>query len=408
MTSSGIKIPTILLLCPFFLSLGVSAETVKRSINLDEINDNMSDLVTRGDGSLVFVTSKQLYEERRLECVIHVIGLSGPEITYPISYKGIADVEISFDMVENVTYVLLKDSTLIQQRVTVFAVDLISGEVSKLDLPTGLIYKNNDINLIIDYNGANLIFNDPSVCGNHIPPCKFTFNKRGEHLSGPISFPIENGYLKSFPRLVKSADEGVLVFQAASSPQAYSLPNEQSEAKSFYINASGYTTILHRFPNLPRIFFDDGDIYVACAFNTPKLDALDCALYDWKLNETIALTLLPNHFGEQGGRFVASVASLEKSKFLVTYFECGRNHKPRCKTARVSSINSDGKLLKTMQLFNDLDTDANGYGVMPPAIVKLDDQFCFYIIYYVNPDFRSADYQKFLNVHTKCIPKSEL
>ncbi|KAJ8669821.1 hypothetical protein QAD02_001080 [Eretmocerus hayati] len=430
MTPSGRKLSTILLLSSFLLSLGRSLEIdEKRQIHsdpysLDYILHESSSIATRADGSLVILGCNLLFVGDTAECAIHVVGLSGPVITYPIRHEGtlrsvpkVPEKNIvpflkflkrtSFDMIENVAYLLFIQPTgdsWDHDYVTMLAVDLTSGTVSKFNLPSDSTYLNGRaslseyISLIVDHNGANLILKDPSVCGDLMPRCKFTFNKRGERLGGPFSFPIESGHATiSFPRTMESADKGVLVFQ-----------DNLYEVNSIYIDTNGNTTVLHRFKNLPTRFFDTGDLYLACKYtHNLKLNLMDCVQYDWKQNKTVQLRLTPSNFSIEGDQqLIASVASLDKSTFLVAYFKCREDGQPGC-SALVSSMTLDGKVLKTTRLFDDL--YAKPHNAHQPAIVEVENQFCFYIFY--NAESNVEDFEinyDLLNVHTKCIPRSDL
>ncbi|KAJ8673698.1 hypothetical protein QAD02_004960 [Eretmocerus hayati] len=409
MTPCGIKIPTILLICFSLPSFEGSAVTDrKRRISLNGDPDYASPLLTREDGSLVFTTCQKINEGRVIECVIHVVKLSGPVIEYPFKhikqseYSLTRHVETSADMKKNVVYVkVLEIDPYFRNYVTVTAIDLTSGTVFQLDLPPGLPYKDEDISLIIDHNGANVIFRDPSVCGDHMPRCKFTFNKRGERLAGPVSFPIESGYLRSFPRVAKSADKGVLVYQNVE-PMRY-----DPITRSIHIDASGKTTFLHSFPHFPLTFSDTGDLYLACSYYNSVFDEVDCAQYDWKLNMTIAFKLSLRDFSDEEHE-IASVASLDKSKILVVHCELERGYDFKCKNARVPSINSDGQVLETTKLFDHLDNPELMI-IEKAAIVEVDNEFCFHITYHEISYYYPGHYNpEYITVFTKCIPKSDL
>ncbi|KAJ8673569.1 hypothetical protein QAD02_004831 [Eretmocerus hayati] len=407
MTSCGMEILNFLLLCSSLLSLGGNAKTEERRINLNGYYDLKSQFVTRGDGSLVFTSCKIFV--RQLECIIWVVGLSGSVIKYPFTYKGIVDLvypsaTTSFDMIENVAYVKLDENDP-QHRyyVTILAVDLTSGSVSKLDLPPGLPYQDDQISLIIDYNGANLILKDPSVCGDHMPRCKFTFNKRGKRLAGPISFPIDDGILQTYPRIVKSADRGMLISHSVYQPESGRIIS-----RIFYIDASGNATEL-RGPRYFRGFYSDtSDQYLVCALSVHSNEVRDCVQYDWKLNETIASTLSMEKLSDEGNTAQpVSIAILDKSKYLVLYYQCGKDDETECKSLRVSSINSDGNVLKTTRLFDFVDS-RGGIQFIQGASVAVENQFCFYIIYYGNENVKWAGDHNTINVNMKCIPKSDL
>ncbi|KAJ8673631.1 hypothetical protein QAD02_004893 [Eretmocerus hayati] len=421
-------IPKLWLFCSSILFLGGTLGIDKRKILIDGNDENRLAFATRNDGSVIFHYCKSFLPKKQLDCVIYVVGLSGPEVAFPFTHKAyhngpIYVKDISVDTIENVAYVLMSEVDLQGHDYAVaLAIDLESGAVFRFNLPPGYPYKDDVISLIIDHNGANLILRDPAICGIHLPRCKLTFNRRGERLGEPVSFPIKDGLLKSFPRVVKSENRGVLVFQG--------LPNIRGrlEFTSVYIDFRGDTTISYHFASLPTVFFDTGDLYLACTANSSlpmDMNKIDCAQYDWKHNKTMALTLSSGDFGDKKNEaYFVSAASLDESKFLVATLECGKDHKSGCKSARVSSLNVDGQVLKAMQLFNDLECPTlSAFEGM--AVVDVENQFCFHIIHHPasnlgrnishidHPELQPSQIsplfdQNSVVVQTKCIPKSDL
>ncbi|KAJ8676486.1 hypothetical protein QAD02_012273 [Eretmocerus hayati] len=364
-------------------------------------------LPVQNDGSFVYVTWDR-YKSQELRIKLHLLKPPGSEILHSFTYKpsvnsSVPSLEyfyISGDLWYGTVGELVPQYRFVV--VTGVAFNLTSNKVYKLKLPSDL-RTNQYIGAIVDSDKIEVVVTNHSICGD-LSRCKLLFDSHGQQQGEPLSFPIEYKNVVSFPKVAGSMDKGTFLFGEVDGEVAGKPHNVEQIA---YIGADGNATIV-RFPGGSPVFRHSSmysnthDLYTTCKTEEPN--GVTCVQYDWKSNSTavinnITLQAQGKDTGIKG--YALRVANFDKSKFLITSLECGKGSGLNCSATWVSTIDSDGKLLKATPIFDNLGcgNETTSVGSM---IGDAGDQFCFYFPCYLDRPFEFSD------VKSKCIAKLDL